>query len=65
MNLEQLIAKALSEQGILGVLVLVLIYMLRQYIGKLFTLIENNTKAFTETSSALYELKDSVKKCEK
>ena len=65
MSLEQLIAKALSEQGILGVLVLVLIYMLKQYIGKLFTLIENNTKAFTETSSALYEVKQEVKKCKK
>jgi hypothetical protein len=65
MTVETIISNIILKQGILGALVLILIFLFRRFIIELFKLVKNNTEAMTKNSEALYQIKDVIKNCNK
>ena len=60
-----IVIKTLSEQGILGALVVLLFISWRSTIAKLIKLVENNTEAMTKNATAIKSVEDVIRKCEK
>jgi len=59
MTISQLL-QPLLEQGVLGALCSVLIYLFVKMFQKVITVIDKNTEAFHKNSSAFNELKESI-----
>lgn len=57
--------KALTDYGVLGSLVVILLLTWRSTISKLMTLVENNTKTVAANTETMKEVRKTMEKCER
>lgn len=49
----------------MGVLLVIFIYMFRQFINRLFRVVQNNTEALTKNAEVQRDIREIIAKCDK
>jgi hypothetical protein len=63
MNFETIL-KPLLDQGVLGILLVVMIFGFKKLMAEFIVLVKSNTQSMQENAGAIRELKEVIRKCE-
>ncbi len=63
MNFET-IMQPLLDQGVLGILLVVMMFGFKKLMAEFIVLIKSNTQSMQENAGAIRELKEVIRKCE-